>query len=36
MVHPGHPRYAEETKLAETNWMSNIGANWGLLTYHEL
>jgi chitin disaccharide deacetylase len=36
MVHPGHPRFAEETKLADTNWMSCIGANWSLLTYHEL
>jgi predicted glycoside hydrolase/deacetylase ChbG (UPF0249 family) len=36
MVHPGHPRFAEETRLASTDWISDVRAQCNLVTYHEL
>ena len=36
MVHPGHPKYADESKLAETDWISDAGLRCSLVTYREL
>lgn len=36
MVHPGHPDYAEETRLVEGEWQQELGWNGELISYHDL
>jgi predicted glycoside hydrolase/deacetylase ChbG (UPF0249 family) len=36
MVHPGHPKYVEETKLAQSDWGSHAGLRCSLVTYREI
>jgi chitin disaccharide deacetylase len=36
MTHPGHPGYAEETKLIDSDWRSKIDANIEMIGYRAL